>query len=385
MTSAEALRPYFLLDPDVTFLNHGSFGACPEPVFESYQRWQRELERQPVEFLGRRLDGLLNAAREQIAAYVNADADSVVFVPNATAGLNAVARSLALEPDDEILTTDHEYGALDKTWEFVCLKTGARYVRQPIPLPVTTAADFVETFWQGVTERTKVIFISHITSPTALTFPIEPIVARAREAGILTIVDGAHVPGQIPLDMTRLGADFYSGNFHKWLCAPKGSAFLYAAPQHHAMIAPPTVSWGWTEDASFVGKMQYQGTRDIAAYLATPDAIQFQAAHDWPSVRARCHELIRDARARVTALTELTPIQPDDGAWTAQMVALPLPPCDPVALKQRMYDEYRIEAPITLWRDTVYLRVSCQGYNDTADIDQLETALRALLPEVTLG
>lgn len=379
MTTPDALRPLFLLDPSVTFLNHGSFGACPQPVFASYQRWQWELERQPVEFLGRRHDALLDDARAAIGRYLNAGADNLAFVPNTTVGLNTAARSLPLADGDEILTTDHEYGALDYTWDFVCRQTGARYVRRHIPLPVTTVEAFVEAFWQGVTPRTRVIFISHITSPTALVFPIAAIVQRARDAGIITVVDGAHVPGHLPLDLTALGADVYSGNFHKWLCAPKGSAFLYVAPRLHALVAPPTVSWGWSLNATFVSKMQYQGTRDIASYLATPDAIAFQQAHDWPTVRERCHTLAANARRRISALTGLAPLQPDSADWFGQMVTLPLPACDTDALKKRLYDDYRIEVPVMVWHDQPVIRVSFQGYNDEADLDRLVAALQALL------
>ena len=206
-----ALKALFLLDPDVVFLNHGSFGACPLPVFETYQTWQRELERQPVAFLGRQAAALMAHARTQLAAYLGAAADEIVYFPNPTTAINMVARSLRLRPHDEILTTDHEYGAMDRTWRFICHQTGARYVRQPIPLPVTDAEVWVETFWHGVTERTKVIFLSHITSPTALTFPVEAICRRARAAGLLCIVDGAHAPGHIPLHLPAIGADLYTG------------------------------------------------------------------------------------------------------------------------------------------------------------------------------
>jgi len=229
MSSADsALCDLFLLDPDVIFVNHGSFGACPRPVFAAYQAWQRELERQPVEFLGRRFAALIAEARTALGAYVGAGADDLVYVPNATTGLNIVARSLELAPGDEVLATDHEYGALDRTWRFICAKRGARYVRQPVELPITSAEEVVEAVWAGVTDRTRVLFLSHITSPTAIIIPVAELVRRAREAGIITVVDGAHAPGQIPLDLESLGVDFYAGNCHKWMMAPKGSAFLYA-------------------------------------------------------------------------------------------------------------------------------------------------------------
>jgi len=227
-TDSTGLRDLFLLRPDVVFLNHGSFGACPQPVFETYQRWQRELERQPVEFLGRRFASLMRTAREALASYVHTAPEDLVYVPNATTGLNVVARSLPLQPGDEVLATDHEYGALNRTWRFVCAKRNATYVNYPLPLPIRSAEQVVETIWAGVTPRTRVLFISQYTSPTALILPVAELVRRARQAGILTVVDGAHMPGQIPLDLTALGADFYAGNLHKWLCAPKGAGFLNA-------------------------------------------------------------------------------------------------------------------------------------------------------------
>src|SRR6478609_8037616 len=311
VSSVATLRDQFLLDKSVTFLNHGSFGACPIPVFEEYQRWQRELERQPVEFIGRRFEGLMGEARAAIAKFLNTDAANLVYVQNATSGLNVIARSFPLEQGDEILTTDHEYGALDMTWEWMCAKSGARYIKQPIPAPVTTHADFVETFWRAVTPKTKIIFLSHITSPTALIFPIKEICARARDAGILTVIDGAHVPGHIPLDLTDIGADIYSGNFHKWLCAPKGSAFLFVRPEQQEWVESLTISWGWRGDSTFVSRNQYQGTTDIASYLATPAAIKFQQEHDWPTVRARCHGLARQARTRISERFDMPSLSPD--------------------------------------------------------------------------
>lgn len=375
-----ALRDLFLLDPNVIFLNHGSFGACPVPVFETYQRWQLELERQPVEFLGRRADGLIAEACAVLGAYLNADPQDLVFVPNATHGINTVARSLALQPGDEILTTDHEYGALNYTWEFVCRQTGAVYIRHPVPLPVTTHAEFVESFWNAVTPRTRVIFMSHITSPTALTFPVREICRRAREAGIVTIIDGAHVPGQLPLDLTALEPDFYSGNCHKWLCAPKGSAFLYARRDCQELIEPLVISWGYVPGASFVQRHQYQGTRDLSAFLSVPAAIAFQAEHGWDEVRQSSHALVQQTRERAASLMDLQPIAPNSGEWFQQMVTLPMPAwCDVQTLKARLYDEYRIELPFIVWNEQPFIRVSIQGYNTQQDVDALLSALEALL------
>lgn len=238
------LREQFLLRPDVVFLNHGSFGACPKPVFEAYQYWLREMEAQPVEFFRRSTEHLAEA-RRVLGASVGAHADDLVFVPNATTGLNIVAKSLRLDPGDEILTTDHEYGALDRTWRFYCERWGARYLRARIPVPVESQQQIVDVVWSQVTPRTRVLFLSHITAPTALIMPVEELVRRARAADILTVIDGAHAPGQIPLNMAAIGADFYSGNCHKWMCAPKGSAFLYARREVQPLLEPLVVSWGW--------------------------------------------------------------------------------------------------------------------------------------------
>jgi isopenicillin-N epimerase len=374
-----ALRQHFLLDPAVVFLNHGSFGACPIPVFEAYQQWQRELECQPVDFLGRRADDLLDDARSKLAAYINCDVDEIIFVPNATVGINTIARSLDLQPGDEILATNQEYGAIDRTWTFVCGKTGAHYIHQSIPLPVTTSEAFVETFWSAVTPRTRVIAICHITSPTALIYPVAEICRRAREAGILTVIDGAHTPGQIPIDLKALDADFYSGNYHKWLCAPKGSGFLFAKREHHPMIDPLIISSGWVEGASFVEQNQWQGTRDIAAFLSVPAAIEFQAAHDWDTVRQECHQLASEARARLSEWSGLEPISPDSPDWFAQMITLPLPPCDTAVVKQRLYDEFHVEVPLTQWEDKAGIRISFQGYNTMDDLNQLLNGLKTII------
>jgi isopenicillin-N epimerase len=391
----------YLLDPDIHFLNHGSFGACPRPVFETYQRWQAELERQPVEFLGRRATDLLAESRAALAAFLGAADNDVIYFPNPTTAINMVARNvvrlasggdhrespLHLRAGDEILTTDHEYGAMDKTWRYVCAQIGVRYVQRPVPLPVTTHADFVEHFWAGVTERTRVIFFSHITSPTALIFPVTEICQRARAAGILTIVDGAHAPGQLPLNLAELGADIYTGACHKWLCAPKGAAFLYTRPEVQPWLEPLVVSWGWEAEkpgpSPFVDWHEWQGTRDLAAYLTVPAAIRFQAEHDWDAVRRRCHAFATETRRRIDALTDLPPICPEgDDTWFLQLFAARLPKCDLDVLKARLYDEHGVEAPLIRWNGQSFIRVSFQAYNDKDDADALMHALARLLPAV---
>lgn len=374
----------FQIRSDLTFLNHGSFGACPRPVFETYQEWQRRLEADPIEFLGRQIDELLQTAREALASYLGTRAEHIVFVKNATFGTNIVARSLMqlLKPGDEVLATDHEYGAADRTWRFLCGQHGVTYRNQPIPVPLESAEEMIEQLWQGVTPRTRIIFISHITSPTALIFPIEQICQRAREAGIITAIDGAHAPGHVPLSLDALGADFYTGNCHKWLCAPKGSAFLYVRPERQALLQPLIVSWGWESRSPSASPFQdvfgWAGTEDPAAYLSVPAAIAFQQEHDWDTVRRACHELVSDARQRITTLLGGTPLCSDDSRWWGQMCAIPLPACTDPMLQQRLREEWQIEIPISSWKQRCLLRISLQGYNSPADVERLCTALETL-------
>jgi isopenicillin-N epimerase len=380
----DSLKSHFLLDPRVVFLNHGSFGACPRPVFETYQRWQRELERQPVEFLARRAEGLMAEARTRLAGTLGCQADEVVYFPNPTTAINMVVRSLELGPGDEILATDHEYGAMDRTWRFVCQNHGARYVRLPIPLPVISESDFVERLWSGVNPRTRAVFLSHITSQTALKFPVEAVCERARRAGLLSIVDGAHAPGQIPLDLTTLGADLYTGACHKWLCAPKGASFLFARRETQPLLKPLVVSWGWESDkpsaSPFIDHHEWQGTRDLAAFLSVPAAIDFQAQHDWPAVRQRCHDLASRTRAEINAVTGLDPICPDSPEWFMQMFAARLPEVEVELLQRRLYQRYRVEVPMHRWNGQSLIRPSFQAYNTQADAKALVEALGDLLP-----
>ncbi len=379
------MREHFLLDPGVTFLNHGSFGACPAEVLADCQHWQREMERNPVEFLGRRSGGLLGSARARLAAYLGAGADDLAFVANATTGVNIVARSIALQPGDEVLATDHEYGACDATWQHLCARAGATYRRVTLPLPFEPAA-FAGTLMAAVTARTRLIFTSHITSTTALIFPLAELCAQARTAGITTLIDGAHAPGHVDVKLDALGADFYTGNCHKWLCAPKGAAFLHVRPEHQAGLHATVVSWGYVAEASghtgfdaYTGhttlarRLQWQGTRDIAAYLCVPAAIDFQARHDWPAQRARCHDMALGLRNRVIGRNGLQAVAPDSAY--GQMVTMPVRCADPEGLRRWLFDERRIEVPVTQHAGRVFVRVSVQAYNTEHDLAALDRAL----------
>ena len=340
----------FLLDPGTTFLNHGSYGACPAPVFARYQELQRELERNPVEFLARRFDGLIAESRAALARFVGARPEDLVFVPNATAGLNAVIRSLRLEPDDEVLTTRHEYGAVTRTWEFA----GATLVHaEP------------EELLGAIGSRTRAVSVSHITSPTALVLPVAEICARARAAGALAIVDGAHAPGQLPLDLEELGADVYAGNCHKWLSAPKGVGFLWARPEHQRWIEPLVISWGYGDDRTFADRHGWQGTRDPAAALAIPAAIEAHAQFDL----ARCRRLAASFHDRLPPFGA----PPAPQMWTSELAT-----DEPEELQRRLYDDFRIEVVVRVWEGRSLLRVSIAPYNDAADVERLLDALEQL-------
>jgi len=381
------LEQLFLLDPGVIFLNHGSFGACPVSVFAAYQQWQRKLEAQPVLFLGRELPGYDHYARQALANYFHTQVDNLVFIPNATYGVNIAARSLKLSPRDIILTTDHEYGACDYTWEYICQQTGATYQRQSIPLPVDNATKIADALWQAVSPQTKVIYLSHITSPTALCLPIQEICLRARQNGILTVVDCAHAPGQINLDLPALGADFYTGNCHKWLLSPKGAAFLFARPEVQSLLEPFVVSWGYhptpetTSGSRFVDLFLWSGTRDPAAALSVPSALEFMQHHHWDAVRLECHKLLSQAIYKICNLVGASPLYPLDSTFYYQMGIAPLPAAtDLPQLKRRLFDDYHIEVPLIAWNNQCFIRISVQGYNRPEDVDCLVDALAHLLP-----
>jgi len=388
------MRDLFMLDPDIIFLNHGSFGACPQPTFDVYQEWQRRLERHPVKFLIRDLPRYLHEARQALGTFINADADDLALITNATVGVNIVARSLSLAEGDEVLTTDHEYGACDNIWEMLGGKRGFSVIKQHIPLPLTTPEAIVEQLWEGVTPRTKLIFVSHISSATAVRFPVEQICARARAEGILTLVDGAHAIGQLPLDMDAIDADFYTGNAHKWLMAPKGAAFLYTRRDKQPLVEPLVVSWGYHQNnpfaetgSQYVNYLEWIGTRDPAPMLTIPMSIAFFEENEWPRRQRECQELVGYWLKEMEELTGKTAVYPlntppADNYFYHQIAVAPLPKIgDLLGFKTKLYDEYQIEIPQTEWHDMQFLRISIQAYNTKSDIDSLLEAVRELLPQ----
>ena len=377
-----ALRQQFFLRSDITYLNFGSFGACPRPVFEQYQRYQLELEQEPVQFIVETGLQYLAASRKALATYINADPDDLVYVVNPSHAVNIVAKSIALQPGDQILTTSLEYGACDRTWEFYCSKAGAQYIKQPIRLPLISQEDFVDQFFKGVTAKTKLIFLSHITSSTALRFPVELIIKEAQKRGLLTFIDGAHAPGQLPLDLKELDADFYTGACHKWMMTPKGSSFLFAKRERQSMLEPLVVSWGYKSDhpshSSFLDYHQTQGTRDFSAFLCIPAALAFMENNNWNQVSAACRALVLQNAPRFFELLGATPLAPLDDRFILQLCSFKLPTQDAERVKSILFNQYRIEVPVMRHGTDVYLRYSIQAFNSQEDLDKLYNVLAAI-------
>ncbi|MBX3050346.1 MAG: aminotransferase class V-fold PLP-dependent enzyme [Caldilineaceae bacterium] len=387
-----------MLRKDWRLLNNGSFGACPLPVFEAYQQWQREFEEHPGGFMSRQRE-LLTEARTALADYLHTDQSRLAFVTNATMGVNVAAHSLRswLKPGDEVLTTNHEYGACNHAWQFNTGKAGAHYINQPTPLPTPASNDseeanrlakenFVETFWAGVTPRTRVIYLSHTTSPTALTFPLEELCKRAREADILTVIDGAHVPGQRDLFLDDIGADFYTGNCHKWMNGPKGTAFLHVRPEVQHLIEPLIVGHGWWPDKAseqpLVDYVEQYGTRDISGFLAVPAAIDYMKTHDWPSVRARCHGMALAVKRKLEDHFDTESICPDHFDWFSQLCPVRLPDnTDMPKLGAILREQYRIEIPMINFNGTKIARLSVQIYTSQEELDTFVQAVTTHLPD----
>ena len=376
------LRSEFLLDPDIHYLNHGSFGACPKEVFEDYQNWQRILERNPIDYFTRQLKGLfgkeasgpLEKARTELAHFVNADAEGLIFTPNVTVALNAIAHSIQLEPHDEVLTTDHEYGTIMASWARKCAQNDAMLTKVAIDLPVTTQAEFVDYFWKQVTPRTKLILMSHITSATALVLPVKEICARARKAGIITVIDGAHAVGQLAMDLEEIDADFYTSNCHKWLLTPKGTAFLHVHVTQREAFEPLVISWAEINQPSFSLRHEMWGTRDMAGFLCIPTALKFREKHDWQTRMSESRNLLYEYRELFA--TSLKRELICNESWLAQLASVLLPTdSNPGKLWQTLWDEHKIEAMITKWREESILRLSFNAYNTPDEMDLLLQAI----------
>jgi isopenicillin-N epimerase len=370
----------FLLDPHINYLNFGAFGACPRPIFEDYQRWQRELELEPAQFINVNGPRYLEQSRQALAAYIHCDANDIVYTTNPSYGMNIIAKSFPLNSGDEILGTDLEYGACDRTWKYYCGKKGASYIRRPIRLPVASKEELITDFLAGITPRTKAVFISHITSSTALLLPVREICAAARQLGLITIVDGAHIPGHLPLDLSNLPVDIYTGACHKWMMTPKGSSFLYVRRELQQLFDPLLISWGFDStdpsESQFLDYHERQGTRDYSAFLTIPRSIEFMREHGWTDVAAACRRLVRENALRFCDLLGSEPICPITEDFLGQMFAIHIPTSDPERLKRYLFETHQIEIAINRHASRSLLRYSINAFNGPDDLDKLFTALQ---------
>jgi isopenicillin-N epimerase len=404
------LRRYWALDPDVTYLNHGAFGACPWPVLRAQDEWRTRMERHPIRFHDIELEGHFAHARGRLADFLHADQADLVFVPNATTGVNTVLASLEFAPGDEILATDHEYNACLNAARRVAAKHGANVVVASLPFPATSPDEMAAALLERVTPRTRLVLVSHLTSPTALVLPVERIVSELSARGIDTLVDGAHAPGMLALDLAALGAAYYTGNCHKWLCAPKGSGFLHVRRDRQGQIHPLVTSHGANspraDKSLFRLEFDWTGTSDPTAYLSIPSALDFMAGlvpGGWPEVIDRNHQLVLVGRQKLLAAVGGSPMAPESmlGSFAAielsdSVKPAPVPPnatTDPHAtypldpLRDALSDEDAIEVPVFSWPHTPadvaprrrLLRISAQLYNSPGDYDRLAAALGARL------
>jgi isopenicillin-N epimerase len=376
------LKSEFLLDPRIAYLNHGSFGACPRPVFAAYQRYQRELELEPVDALQRHFPEKIHLARVGLAQFLGCDADEIAFVRNATYGMNLVARSLPIGAGDTVLTTDHEYGAVDRMWQAICSETGATLKRVQIPLPLSSGQDLIKAVSEQMDSSVRVLTFSHITSGSSLCFPVEQLVSLAADAGAISVIDGAHAPGQLPLEIGKLNADFYVGNCHKWLLSPKGAAFVHAAGRWTDHIRPPIVSWGNISKGStaLLLENEWQGTSDISATLAVADSIAFLNRHNWfEEIIPGCSRLLNKASSTLLKITGQPDIYGCNAIRAPQMASFLLPEGDYSTLHSRLFNEYQVELPVFTTPQGTLFRASLQAYNTEDDINRLATALTEIL------
>ncbi len=367
--------------PGVTFLNHGSFGAPPREVLYERAKLLELLNANPIDFFFRALQPRLAQARQRLGRFLHTDGDNLAFVENATVGMNAVAHSVRLGPGDEVLLSDHEYGAVMRIWQHACDAAGARLVVQTLACPPRDPQEWVDALFAGATERTRLVVFSHVTSPTAVVLPATDICRRARSLGIPVCIDGPHALGAVPLDLDALDCDYYTASCHKWLLAPVGAGFLYVHPRAQETIQPAIVSWGSTigQEPSWRDAFNWTGTRDATPWLCVPAGIEFLERVGVDAFRQRTHYLARRAREAIGNLTGLEPLVPDDAQWFASMAAVPLPPGPRGPLQDALWNEEQIEVPIVHWHDRRLVRVSCQMYTSPADIERLTGALGRLL------
>ncbi|MGF1934592.1 MAG: aminotransferase class V-fold PLP-dependent enzyme [Nostoc sp. ChiQUE02] len=390
MDSRLSIRDLWSLDSAVTFLNHGSFGACPKQVLEFQQGLRSQLEHEPLRFFGREWEPLLDDARSKLAAFVGADVRDLVFVPNATTGVNSVLRSLTFSPEDEILTTNHEYNACRNALDFIASRTGARVVVAKVPFPIDSPQQVIAAVIERVSPKTRLALLDHVTSQTGLIFPILELVKELQQRGVDTLVDGAHAPGMIPLDLREIGATYYTGNCHKWLCAPKGAAFLYVRRDKQSEIRPLTISHGTnsprTDKTRFQLEFDWTGTDDPTAYMCVPEAIAFMGSllpGGWTELRQQNHQLVLQGRRLLCEALEVQPPCPEEMIGSMAVVPLPamLENRDFMTVHDELFDKFGIQVQVMPWQEKprLLVRISAQIYNTLEQYEYLAKVLKGLL------
>jgi len=375
-------RADWLLRSDTTYLNHGSFAPQHRRVHDEQQRWQLALAAQPMDFFVRQFEPAWLEARRSLAQFVDTAEDNLVFVENSTVGMNIVANSFSLQANDEVLLTDHEYGAVIRIWERAARDSDARVTFAELPLAFESEQQVGDAIFAAATDRTKLIVVSHVTSPSAIILPVNEICREASRRGIAVCIDGPHAPAQTPVHLDGLGCDYYTASLHKWVSAPIGSGFLYVAPERQATIETPQLSWGRIDPIQpnvWWDEFVWSGTRDPSALLAVPTALQLLHQVGVDNFRARSHFLARYARRRLGESLHTSAIIPDDSSWYGSMTCLPIPDCDTYALRAQLWREFGFEVPIVQHKDRCSVRVSCHLYNTTADIDRLADTLQQLI------
>jgi isopenicillin-N epimerase len=379
---ADISRDEWLLDPDVAFLNHGSFGATPRMVLAEQERWRAHMERHPTHFMSEELPPALRAAAARLAAFVGSEAKDLVFVENATAGCNTVLRSIRLAPGDEILVTDHGYPAVRKAAEHAAARAGARAIEAQVPFPLDDPAQVTAAVAAKLGPRTRLAIFDHVTSPTAVIFPVRELTALCRAAGALVLIDGAHGPGMLDLDVPSIGADWYTGNCHKWLMAPKGSGFLWTSPRQQAETHPLVISHGFGQ--GFTAEFDWIGTRDPTAWLAVPAAIDFHERLGGARLRERNAARAREQANNLARIWNTERGAPDE--LTGSMATVRLPLSDPASperaqnLRRKLFDDHRIEVLVAAFAGALWARISAHAYNRPADYARLAECFAAVPP-----
>lgn len=389
MRKAIVMKDQFLLNPTINYLNHGSFGACPKEVFEKYQSYQTMLEADSVQFMTKVGPSLMDVSKKALADFIHCEEEDLIFVTNPSTAMNTIIKSLDLQEGDEVLTTNQEYGAVDRTWNFLMKKKGIKYVRANIQLPLISKEQFLADFWSGLTAKTKVVCLSEITSHTALIFPVKEICVKAKELGLITIIDGAHVPGHTPLNLSDLDPDFYTGACHKWMLTPKGCSFMYARKNMQHLLDPLIVSWGYEaqypSESQYQDYHQYQGTRDFSAFLTVKDCLDWMDQNNWKDKTAKSKQMLRHFYPIVAKELNSSTLCPISEEFLGQICSFPIQTSDPHTLKEVLFNEYKIEIPImNNVGPVIYTRISFQPYVTEADIEDFISAIRSIQQNTNL-